>query len=323
MTIDSPVVRFVAALVVVAASGCATIIKGTGRDVTFTSNPKGASVYVKGKFVGRTPVIAKVDHGRDKVVEARMPGYAPAQSILTTSFSGHCLWLYPFALVDALTGSMFTVDDGSLHLELEPLNQTAPGMDPRYAVSGGDPRYAAPGMDPRYAAPSGDPRYAPASTSGPPVPVRQSAVSAAAQKGNKRMAVLEFAGKNLDQDILMTFSDTVRGGALQGIEGRGVMVMTRENMQVLLRDMGKQDCGEGECEVETARNIGADYVISGKVVRMEQIYVVTLKLHETQGGSLIGTDTVEASSQVDLLRSLHEHARQVTTNAFSPRQGAR
>jgi len=315
MTIDSPVVRFVAALVVVAASGCATIIKGTGRDVAFTSNPKGASVYVKGRFVGRTPVIAKVDHGRDKVVEVRMPGYAPAQSILTTSFSGHCLWLYPFALVDALTGSMFTVDDGSLHLELEPLNQTALGMDPRYATaSGGDPRYAAPG---------GDPRYAPSTVSGPPVPVRQSAVSAAAQKGNKRMAVLEFAGKNLDQDILMTFSDTVRGGALQGIEGRGVMVMTRENMQVLLRDMGKQDCGEGECEVETARNIGADYVISGKVVRMEQIYVVTLKLHETQGGSLIGTDTVEASSQVDLLRSLHEHARQVTTNAFSARQGAR
>ena len=314
MTIDSPFVRFVAALVVVAASGCATIIKGTGRDVTFTSNPKGASIYVKGKFVGRTPVIAKVDHGRDKVVEARMPGYAPAQSILTTSFSGHCLWLYPFAIVDALTGSMFTVDESSLNLELEPLNQTTPGMDPRYAVSGGDPRYAAP---------SGDPRYAPATTSGPPVPVRQSAVSAAAQKGNKRMAVLEFQGKNLDQDILMTFSDTVRGGALQGIEGRGVMVMTRENMQVLLRDMGKQDCGEGECEVETARNIGADYVISGKVVRMEQIYVVTLKLHETQGGSLIGTDTVEASSQVDLLRSLHEHARQVTTNAFGPRQGAR
>jgi TolB-like protein len=315
MTIDSAAVRFVAALVVVATSGCATIIKGTGRDVTFTSNPKGASIYVKGKFVGRTPIIAKIDHGRDKVIEARMPGYAPAQSILTTSFSGHSLWLAEFSLlIDALTGSMFTVDEGSLHLELEPLNQIASTADPRYATPGGDPRYATPG---------GDSRYAPPTAQGPPVPVRQSAVSAAAQKGNKRMAVLEFAGKNLDQDILMTFSDTVRGGALQGLDGRGVVVMTRENMQVLLRDMGKQDCGEGDCEVETARNIGADYVISGKVVRMEQIYVVTLKLHETQGGSLIGTDTVEASSQVDLLRSLHEHARQVTTTAFSPRQGPR
>ena len=92
----------------------------------------------------------------------------------------------------------------------------------------------------------------------------------AAQLGNKRLAVLEFRGKNLEQDILMTFSDTVRGGALQGLSGRGVVVMTRENMLVLLKDMGKKDCQEGECEVETARNIGADYVVSGKVVRMEK-----------------------------------------------------
>jgi TolB-like protein len=142
-------------------------------------------------------------------------------------------------------------------------------------------------------------------------------VSAAARLDNKRLAVLEFQGRNLDQDVLMTFSDTIRGGALQGLEGRGVVVMTRENMLVLLRDMGKQECGEGDCEVETARNIGADYVISGKVVRIEQLYVVTLKLHETKGGSLLSADTVESSSQVELMRSLRERGRQLTTAAFS------
>jgi len=92
-------------------------------------------------------------------------------------------------------------------------------------------------------------------------------------------------------------------------------------MMVLLRDMGKKECGEGDCEVETARNIGADYVISGKVVRIEQIYAVTLKLHETQGGSLLGTDTVEGSSQIDLLRSLREHSRMLVTAAFGQAPG--
>ena len=145
----------------------------------------------------------------------------------------------------------------------------------------------------------------------------------AVQTRGKRMAVLEFAGKNMDEDILMTFSDTVRGGALQGLEPHGVVVMTRENMLVLLRDMGKKECGEGDCEVETARNIGADYVISGKVVRIEQIYAVTLKLHETQGGSLLGTDTVEGTSQVGLLRSLREHSRMLVTAAFGPAPGSR
>jgi TolB-like protein len=151
----------------------------------------------------------------------------------------------------------------------------------------------------------------------PPAVAQQSQASVAAQLGNKRLAVLEFQGKNLDQDILMTFSDTVRGGALQGLSGRGVVVMTRENMLVLLKDMGKKDCQEGECEVETARNIGADYVVSGKVVRMEKIYVVTLKLHETQGGSLLGTNTVEGANQVELMRALREQARQLTQHAFS------
>jgi TolB-like protein len=142
----------------------------------------------------------------------------------------------------------------------------------------------------------------------------------ATKLNNKRLAVLEFQGKKLESDILMTFSDTIRGGALQGIAGQGVVVMTRENMLVLLRDMGKQECGEGECEVETARNIGADYVISGKVVRVEQLYVVTLKLHETKNGSLLSQDTVEGASQVELMRSLREHARQLTTAIFTSRR---
>jgi TolB-like protein len=152
----------------------------------------------------------------------------------------------------------------------------------------------------------------------PPAPVPPSPVFAAVQVRGKHLAVLEFQGKDLDQDILMTFSDTVRGGALQGLQPHGVVVMTRENMLVLLRGMGKRECAEGDCEVETARNIGADYVISGKVVRVEQVYFVTLKLHEAQGGSLLGTDTVEGASQVEVLRSLREHARQLTTAAFGP-----
>jgi hypothetical protein len=45
---------------------------------------------------------------------------------------------------------------------------------------------------------------------------------------------------------------------------------------------------------------------------------VTLKLLETKRGSLLGTDTVEGASQVDLLRSLREHARQLMTAAFGP-----
>ena len=136
------------------------------------------------------------------------------------------------------------------------------------------------------------------------------------QPGSRRLAVLEFQGRNLDPDILMTFSDAVRGGALTGVAGGGFSVITRENMLVLLKDMGKDECTEGDCEVETARNIGADYVVSGKVVRMEDVYVVTLKLHETRRGTLLGTDSVEAKTQIQLLRILSEHARKMVVSSF-------
>ena len=178
--------------------------------------------------------------------------------------------------------------------------------------------YVAKCKEQRPTTPTAESNVTPRSFVSQPTPLLPSPVVPMIQVRGKHLAVLEFQGKNLDPDILMTFSDTVRGGALQGLEGYGVVVLTRENMLVLLRDAGKQECGEGDCEVETARNIGADYVISGKVVRIEQLYVVTLKLHETQGGSLLGTETVEGASQVELMRSLREHGRQLTSAAFGP-----
>jgi TolB-like protein len=154
--------------------------------------------------------------------------------------------------------------------------------------------------------------------SAPPSP-RPVPVPAPAQR-NQRLAVLEFQGKDLEPDVLMTFSDTVRGGVLQAVEGYGIVVMTRENMLVLLREKGGRECSEGDCEVETARNLGADYVVSGKVVHMERTYVITLKLHETKGGNLLSSDTIDGASQVELLRALREHGRQLMTSAFGPGQ---
>jgi TolB-like protein len=95
------------------------------------------------------------------------------------------------------------------------------------------------------------------------------------------LAVLEFSGARTQGEILEVFADTVRGGVVQGLARREIQVMTRENMMVLLKEMGKNDCVEGDCEVETARNIGADFVVSGSVVRIDQSFVVTLKLHES------------------------------------------
>jgi TolB-like protein len=129
------------------------------------------------------------------------------------------------------------------------------------------------------------------------------------QTTGKRLAVLELRGESVKGDVLDALADAVRGGAVEGLAGRGVEVITRENMRVLLREMGKTDCTEGDCEVETARNIGADYVVSGSVVRIDDAFVVTLKLHETKRGSLLATDQIDARKQLEVLRRLRERAR--------------
>jgi TolB-like protein len=129
---------------------------------------------------------------------------------------------------------------------------------------------------------------------------------AVAQTVSKRLAVLEFAGK-IDTEVLETFADAVRGGAAEGLAGHGIDVLTRENMMVLLR--GKNDCSGGDCEVETARSIGADFVVSGTVARVDDALVVTLKLQETKRGSLLASDQVNAKRQLEVLRQLRERGR--------------
>jgi formylglycine-generating enzyme required for sulfatase activity len=142
---------------------------------------------------------------------------------------------------------------------------------------------------------------------------------AASEPAQKFLAVLEFKGANLKADILDTMSDAVRGGASDALAGTGINVMTRESMLVLLKEMGIKECTEGDCEVETARNIGSDYVISGRIVQMDGSYVATLKLHETKRGTLLGTRDAEAEKQKDLWHALKEQGRKLVAEKLVAR----
>ncbi len=129
---------------------------------------------------------------------------------------------------------------------------------------------------------------------------------AAASPAARRVAVLEFQGRAIDDEARMTLSDAVRSGVLDASRGRDLLVMTRENMAALLKEMGKPDCSEGDCEVETARNIGADYVLSGEIARIEGTYVAVLKLHECDDGRLLSTATARGQTQLNLIDPLRE-----------------
>ena len=85
-------------------------------------------------------------------------------------------------------------------------------------------------------------------------------------RADERLAILEF--RNIDKAMSQSeigyiaeiFRDT---GAKIGRSG--LNVMTKENILQLLPPGKRLEQCQGECEVETGRNIGADYVLSGEV----------------------------------------------------------
>ena len=118
-------------------------------------------------------------------------------------------------------------------------------------------------------------------------------------------------------------TDSVRGAVVSSVHG-DVQVMTRENMEVMLTDMGLDaSCvSEGSCEVETARNLGVDYVVSGRVAQMGTVLVVSVKLHETATGRLVSAEQVRANRAVDLLDALKSPTKGLVATLAGPSSAA-
>lgn len=122
-----------------------------------------------------------------------------------------------------------------------------------------------------------------------------------------RLAVLELSGSSAEAEVMLELSDKLRSGALEATQSSDLEleIMTRESMAAMLGDMGVDaTCVEGQCEVETARNLQAAYVISGRLVQMEGQYIVTTKLHSAASGSLLATDEVISTSLLNLRAGL-------------------
>jgi hypothetical protein len=104
-----------------------------------------------------------------------------------------------------------------------------------------------------------------------------------------KAAVLELRHpKSMEAETVSYLTDRVRQVAQRRAKGAWEM-LTRQNLAALLppgQDLA--DC-EGECEVETGRNIGADYVISGRILPFDKGLRALLTLHDTRSGRQISS----------------------------------
>ena len=119
-----------------------------------------------------------------------------------------------------------------------------------------------------------------------------------------RVAVLEIGGDG-EPVFQQTLTDTVREGVRRAL-GASYKVMTRETMDLIAADMGKDlACLEGECEVATGEMLGASLVVSGNLAEIEGEWVLTVKLHRVADRDFLGsTPPIRGRTQLVLMEQV-------------------
>ena len=124
--------------------------------------------------------------------------------------------------------------------------------------------------------------------------------------GAVRLAVLELrddAGLSAAEMAYLT--DRVRGDASQALPSSAFLVMTRESIQELLPPgVRLVDCLSSECEVAVGRRIGADYIVTGEVLKFGDELRINLKVHHCASGAFLGRESAGGARLADLENGL-------------------
>jgi PEGA domain len=116
--------------------------------------------------------------------------------------------------------------------------------------------------------------------------------------GGKKVAVLELVNKaGVTDDEAYFLTDKVRRTASQMLPISHFTIMTSENIEELLPpDMDLAKCTDAKCEVEMGRMIGAEYIVTGEILRYAGDLRVQVKVHHIPTGHFIGSADTDAGS---------------------------
>ena len=92
--------------------GCATIVAGSSQELTFQTEPEGATVSVAGKALGRTPLTTEVSRDKNLSLTFEKEGYKPYTTQLSTTLNG---WFWGNIVFGGFLGSTTDGVSGSIH----------------------------------------------------------------------------------------------------------------------------------------------------------------------------------------------------------------
>jgi hypothetical protein len=102
--------------------------------------------------------------------------------------------------------------------------------------------------------------------------------------------------------MAIEIEEALRQGALVGAKDRGALVMTRKTMEARFVSSAQQltaagvvlPCKSPECDAKTTATLEADYALSSKLVKVDDNYLLLVKLLRAKdGGQLVGSTTIE------------------------------
>jgi len=121
------------------------------------------------------------------------------------------------------------------------------------------------------------------------------------------VAVLEtipYGETSITRVERLHITDKIREVVRDHYDTSQYMVMTRENINVLLPpDRPLEEC-EGGCIVETGRNISADKVMQATISMFAGKYAVSIYYHDTRSGQLINTASSIYPTKENLLQNI-------------------
>lgn len=95
-------------------TSCATLVNGTRQNISISSQPSDANIWLDSMYVGRTPMIVQVPRSDSHLVTISLEGYEPYQIVFSKRLSG---WVFGNIIfggfiglaIDAITGSIYTL----------------------------------------------------------------------------------------------------------------------------------------------------------------------------------------------------------------------
>jgi len=133
--------RFAPVLCLVVLAGCASIISGRKQEVSISSEPTAANVYVDRVNRGKTPVTIYLDRGRKHTVKIELEGYEPYMVTIGRGFNGWFLlnvvflWAPIGMVIDFATGAVYSLSPDEIKASLNRANAKALLRDDTLYVS--------------------------------------------------------------------------------------------------------------------------------------------------------------------------------------------